>query len=623
MVRALDAFSVLCVANALFIPHDLPGFRGIVKGGGNPPELKDPDISGIVSGKHNVRMPCDRYQKGGQRSPHRGMPQRDPDLHTSGPHETVPVFEDPDEEFKRPVSFSPNGVFISASAEPFAIEDQFIVVFDENADDALINQHFVSLERTIAAHVNTLAAQNDQLVLNGINFGVLHKYNIGSAFRAYSARFYQPIAEEVAKMPGIKFVEKDSKVHTLKPARERNAPWGLARISHRKRLSLGSFNRYLYDNDAGEGVTAYVIDTGIYTKHNDFEGRAVWGKTIPLDDVDEDTHGHGTHCAGVIAGKLYGIAKKAKVVAVKTLGSDGSGSMSDVIAGVEYALNSHVKESKENPKHKGSTANMSLGGGKSPSLDLAVNAAVRNGLHFAVAAGNENQDACDVSPAGATGPITVGATTLADERAYFSNWGSCVDIFAPGMNILSCGIENPDSTEVMSGTSMASPHVCGLMAYFLSLQPSQDSEYAVRRAITPKELKSNIIAFGSQGFLSDVGENSPNVIAFNGGGESLAGFWNNNGSSDSVNGNLEFAHLMDELSAKVSTLSRTLAEMLEESMNFAGDFLRETLSNFAGETSDSFRSVTQKSEEMLHKVLVNGNTAKQMIDHELAELRGI
>jgi len=180
---------------------------------------------------------------------------------------------------------------------------------------------------------------------------------------------------------------------------------------------------------------------------------------MPQGDTDTDGNGHGTHCAGTVASRKYGVAKKADLVAVKVLGSGGSGSMSDVTGGVLWAVSDAKSLSKEmalNPtsekakKHKGFVANMSLGGGKSPALDQAVNGAVSSGMHFAVAAGNENQDACNTSPAGATNPVTVGASTIQDERAYFSNKGKCVDIFGPGLNILSTWNTGNNSVNTVS-----------------------------------------------------------------------------------------------------------------------------------------------------------------------------
>lgn len=299
------------------------------------------------------------------------------------------------------------------------------------------------------------------------------------------------------------------------PEVEKNAPWGLARISHRDSLSFGNFNKYLYAEEGGEGVDAYVIDTGTSVNHVDFEGRANWGKTIPENDADEDGNGHGTHCSGTIAGKKYGVAKKANVYAVKVLRSNGSGTMSDVVKGVEWAAEAHIKKAKDakNGKvkgFKGSVANMSLGGGSSRTLDLAVNAAVDAGIHFAVAAGNDNADACSYSPAAAEKAVTVGASTLGDERAYFSNYGKCTDIFAPGLNILSTWIGSKYAVNTISGTSMASPHIAGLLAYYVSLQPSSDSAFAVEE-ITPKKLKEALITVATSGALTDIPSDTPNV----------------------------------------------------------------------------------------------------------------
>ena len=316
----------------------------------------------------------------------------------------------------------------------------------------------------------------------------------------------------------VAYVEKDSEVHTMEAGElEKNAPWGLARISHRDSLSFGNFNKYLYSADGGEGVDVYVIDTGTNIEHVDFEGRAHWGKTIPQGEEDIDNNGHGTHCSGTIAGKKYGVAKKANVKAVKVLKSNGSGTMSDVVKGVEWAALSHkekvdaAKKGKGKKGFKGSAANMSLGGGKSVTLDLAVNAAVDAGLHFAVAAGNDNADSCSYSPAAAEKAVTVGASTLSDERAYFSNYGKCNDIFAPGLNIQSTWKGSKHAVNTISGTSMASPHIAGLLAYFLSLQPSSDSAYSVAE-ITPKKLKENLIAIATTGSLTEVPSNTQNVI---------------------------------------------------------------------------------------------------------------
>jgi cerevisin len=294
-----------------------------------------------------------------------------------------------------------------------------------------------------------------------------------------------------------------------------------------------------------------------------------------LNDVDDDNNGHGTHCAGTIASSKYGVAKRANVIAIKVLGPNGSGSMSDVIAGVVSAAEMAAKKAAVSAtelkatgktKHKGSVANMSLGGGKSRALDDAVNAAVDSGLNFAVAAGNDNRDACSFSPAGAEKAVTVGASTLGDERAYFSNFGPCVDVFAPGLNILSTWIGSTTAINTISGTSMASPHTAGLLAYLLSIYPHTtfdprtsslvpaqfnaqrpftgsftslyESVYSVMprwvsgflppprlieavtapieaKPLSPADLKAALIGLASKGMLSQLPEDTVNLLAFN------------------------------------------------------------------------------------------------------------
>jgi cerevisin len=457
------------------------------------------------------------------------------------------------------------------SANAKHIPNSYIVKFKDHVKhtDAAAHHSWVS-----QLHLKTESSKMELRKRSQIPFvddaftGLKHTYNIAGSFLGYSGHFDDEVLAEMRRHPDvscplpsvylagspplvcvsrghhpssdtpslsssmqvrlwiesrlthchqIEYIERDQEVHTLKDTveTEKNAPWGLARISHRDTLSFGTFNKYLYSADGGEGVDVYVIDTGTNIEHVDFEGRAIWGKTIPANDADEDGNGHGTHCSGTVAGKKYGVAKKANVVAIKVLRSNGSGTMSDVVKGVEYAAESHSSKAAEakDGKHKGfkgSAANMSLGGGKSPTLDMAVNAAVDAGIHFAVAAGNDNADSCNYSPAAAENAVTVGASTLADERAYFSNYGKCNDIFAPGLNIQSTWIGSKYAINTISGTSMASPHVAGLLAYLLSLQPAKDSAYAVAE-ITPKKLKANLIAIATEGALTDVPSNTKNV----------------------------------------------------------------------------------------------------------------
>ncbi|SSD61046.1 related to Cerevisin [Saccharomycodes ludwigii] len=398
--------------------------------------------------------------------------------------------------------------------------------------------------------------------------GIQDSFSIGDGLLSgYVGYFTEGVVDFIRATPFVDYVEQDSMVYANDFDTQNGAPWGLARISHREKLNLGSFNKYLFDDNAGEGVTSYVIDTGVNVEHVEFDGRAVWGKTIPYDDEDIDGNGHGTHCAGTIGSNSYGVAKKAKIVAVKVLRSNGSGTMSDVIKGVEYAAESHTSEvKKNNKKFKGSTANMSLGGGKSPTLDLAVNAAVKAGLHFAVAAGNEDQDACNTSPAAAENAVTVGASTLSDDRAYFSNWGSCVDVFAPGLNILSTYIGSDSATAVLSGTSMASPHVAGLLTYYLSLQPDSDSAYYQGSSkITPALLKKKVLSFATKDVLSDIDSETPNLLIFNGGGEDLSDFWGKDiGNEREHEERLDESHLQETLGSLVDSIGGKTDNIFEE-----------------------------------------------------------
>ncbi|CAI7565877.1 unnamed protein product [Penicillium palitans] len=401
------------------------------------------------------------------------------------------------------------------------IPDSYIIVFKKHVDQSSASAHQSWLQEVHTAHTGRMELKKRSLFDFDFEafMGLKHTFQIAGSLTGYAGHFHEDVIEQIRRHPDVDYIEKDSEVRTMTDGTiEKNAPWGLARISHRESLSFGNFNKYLYAEEGGEGVDAYVIDTGTNTKHVDFEGRANWGKTIPQGDADEDGNGHGTHCSGTIAGKKFGVAKKANVYAVKVLRSNGSGTMSDVVKGVEWAAEAHIKKSKKgDKKFKGSVANMSLGGGSSRTLDLAVNAAVDAGIHFAVAAGNDNADACNYSPAAAEKAVTVGASTLADERAYFSNYGKCTDIFAPGLNILSTWVGSEHATNTISGTSMASPHIAGLLAYYVSLAPAKDSAYAVAD-VTPKQLKATLINVATEGTLTDIPSDTPNLLAWNGGG---------------------------------------------------------------------------------------------------------
>jgi subtilisin family serine protease len=276
-------------------------------------------------------------------------------------------------------------------------------------------------------------------------------------------------------------------------ATQDDAPWGLARLSSQE----PGGTTYTYDDSAGEGTCAYIVDTGVDIEHEEFEGRATWGSNH-VDQDNTDGQGHGTHVAGTIGSKSYGVAKKTSLIAVKVLGSDGSGTNAGVIAGMEWV----VKDAPSRDCAKGSVVNMSLGGSFSQAVNDAAKAITDGGLFLAVAAGNDGANAGQSSPASETSACTVGASDETDTIADFSNFGKVVDVFAPGVGILSTFPGG--KTETLDGTSMASPHVAGLGAYFLGLGQETAG------------LCEHIASVGLEGVISGVPNGTANVLINNG-----------------------------------------------------------------------------------------------------------
>ncbi|WLF79507.1 serine protease [Lodderomyces elongisporus] len=408
------------------------------------------------------------------------------------------------------------------------VPDHYIVVLKDGLSKSTLMQHtnWVSNEyatmMTAATESAGVFSNSKPQLMKALEF-----FQVDNFISGYMGYFTKDMIQRVMQNPDVDFVEEDSIFKVNEFDVQKNAPWGISRISRRENLTGGggadSDSKYLFDNEGGKGVVAYVVDTGIMVEHEDFEGRAVWGEAVAFPKIKKDGNGHGTHCAGIIGSKTYGIAKSVDLVAVGVMNLLGAGSTSDILKGIEYVVNQHQNDVRTKKKgFKGSVINMSLGGGASDALDLAVNAAVRAGVHVAVAAGNDNADACDYSPAKADGPITVGASSIVDARASFSNWGTCVDIIAPGENIDSTYIWSDHTA--MSGTSMAAPHVAGLLSYYLSLQPEQTSEYYT--LVEPADLKKRLLKYGTKGVLTDV-QGSPNILAYNGAGGNLTEFWSN------------------------------------------------------------------------------------------------
>jgi subtilisin family serine protease len=295
-------------------------------------------------------------------------------------------------------------------------------------------------------------------------------------------------AERLSEDFRVKFVEEDGLITT--DATQSNPPWGLDRIDQRNR----PLNAIYTFNFTGAGVFAYVIDTGIRTAHTQFGGRAA-NVFDAFGGNGQDCNGHGTHVSGTIGGSTYGVAKSVNLRGVRVLDCNGSGSTSGVIAGVDFVRTNH-----SNP----AVANMSLGGGASSALDTAVNNLSNSGVAIAVAAGNSNANACNSSPARAANAITVGSTTTTDARSSFSNFGTCLDIFAPGSGILSAWATSNTATATLSGTSMASPHVAGVAALYKQVNPSASST-TVRNAIV-NGATTNVV--------TNAGTGSPNRLLY-------------------------------------------------------------------------------------------------------------
>lgn len=351
---------------------------------------------------------------------------------------------------------------------PRTIADEYIVLFAKGTADA------PGLARRLVAE------QGGEL-----------RFTYTSAVQGFAATLPAKAVDALRRNPNVALVEADQAI-AMEEVQQPVPSWGLDRIDQRAGALDG---RYSYSN-AGSGVNVYVFDTGIRTSHREFEDRASGAFTVVSDGRGtDDCRGHGTHVAGVIGGRTYGVAKAARLFAVRVLGCDGTGSGSGLLAALDWVTRNRALPA---------VANMSLGSATSSALQQAVEGAIASGIVVTVAAGNSSIDACTVAPANVGAAITVGASNEYGWAESYSNYGRCVDLYAPGRSVLSSWYTSDSSYAGLSGTSAAAPHVAGAAALVLSAHPSA----------TPAEVHAALIANATPNALSSVGQGTPNLLLY-------------------------------------------------------------------------------------------------------------
>lgn len=388
------------------------------------------------------------------------------------------------------------GTLAACQAEIGSSEDDLAPLLGAESESAIAGEYIVVLkEDSRPGLVSDLIGQVNLLPGNKLN----HEY---SSFRGFSAALTDETLDEIRRNPEVDYVEVDQVV-SLNTVHNTNGVFtnfniaGLDRIDQRARPLNFQFND---QNRVGTGVHVYVLDTGIRSTHGEFVGRIGNGFTAINDGRGaEDCNDHGSHVASIIGGSNVGVARGVTLHAVRVLGCTGSGSISGIVAGMDFARTDCA--TKPGP----CVANLSLGGGASTALDNAVNNAINAGVTVVVAAGNENQNACNVSPARVTNAITVGATSPStDARASFSNFGSCLDIFAPGVGIPGAASTSDGAYVAFDGTSQAAPHVAGVVAGFLGVNPTR----------TPAQVRTALVNSSTTNVVTNRGTNSPNRLLF-------------------------------------------------------------------------------------------------------------
>ena len=347
------------------------------------------------------------------------------------------------------------------------IPDAYVVVFNNSVPD-------------VPGEVARIAQQH--------NIQATHVYQ--HAIKGFAATIPPAAVEALRDNPNVRYIEQDQIAHA--DATQPNPTWGLDRIDQR---NLPLSNSYTYDF-TGTGIKAYILDTGIRFTHTEFGGRAVSGFDAIDGGTADDGNGHGTHVSGTVGGTTYGVAKNVSLVAVRVLDNSGSGSFAQVISGVDWVTGDHTTTP--------SVANMSLSGSVFTALDDAVRASIADGVTYCVSAGNNAADASTRSPAGVIEAITVGATSITDGWASFSNFGPVVDISGPGVSITSSWFTSDVATNTISGTSMSSPHVAGVAALYLSANPSA----------SPAAVQSAIVSNATTGVITGIPPNTANRLLY-------------------------------------------------------------------------------------------------------------